>query len=65
MSQANFAVSEDATTSALTATAEAVPSASGATSLSTDVSSSEGFEVIEAAEAMRKEAISTKDKKER
>jgi len=42
---------------------EVVPSASGATSSFTDTSSSEGFEVIESAEMIRKET-SVEDKKE-
>ncbi|XP_029663900.1 membralin [Formica exsecta] len=56
-------VSEDATVSSVAKT-DAVSLATGATSSSTDISSSEGFEVIESAEAVRKEATSTEDEKE-
>ncbi|XP_011704043.1 PREDICTED: membralin isoform X2 [Wasmannia auropunctata] len=42
---------------------EAAPSASGATNSLTDTSSSEGFEVIESADVVRKE-VSVEDKKE-
>ncbi|XP_071650929.1 uncharacterized protein [Temnothorax longispinosus] len=58
-------VSEDTAvlaTSASVAKTEAVPSASGSTSSFTDTSSSEGFEVIESAEVVRKE-VSVEDKK--
>lgn len=50
-------------TSTSVAKTEAVPSTSGATSSFTDTSSSEGFEVIESDEMVRKEA-SIEDKKE-
>ncbi|XP_077263168.1 membralin isoform X2 [Temnothorax americanus] len=58
-------VSEDTAvlaTSASVAKTEAVPSAPGSTSSFTDISSSEGFEVIESAEVVRKE-VSVEDKK--
>lgn len=59
-------MSEDATVSSV-ANTDAVSLATGASqpSSSADISSSEGFEVIESAEAVRKEATSsTEDGKE-
>ncbi|XP_072749636.1 membralin isoform X2 [Anoplolepis gracilipes] len=56
-------VSEDATVSSVAKT-NTVSLAAGATSSSADISSSEGFEVIESAEAVRKEATSTEEKRE-
>ncbi|KMQ85457.1 cytochrome p450 9e2-like isoform x2 protein [Lasius niger] len=58
-------VQEDATAVSSVAETDAVSSpASGATSSSADTSTSEGFEVIESAEDVRKEATSTEDRKE-